>query len=53
MRAPEIFKFFFRHLSNGKCYLVGAIDREDAIHQAAEICGDYNFIEENLPEAYQ
>lgn len=52
MGDPLYYKFCFTHLSNGKVYVVGALNRDDAADMVAEICGDYNFVETNLPPGH-
>jgi uncharacterized protein YlzI (FlbEa/FlbD family) len=39
-------------LSNGKKYIVGAYDRDEAIELVAEITNDFNFVEAEIPEGY-
>lgn len=46
-------KFYFIHMANGKKYLVGAYNKEEAVEQVVSICGDYNFIEAPIPPQYQ
>jgi hypothetical protein len=53
MTVAVVTKYCFAHLSNGKKYLVGAYDRDEAIEMVAQIVGDFNFIEIDIPEAYQ
>lgn len=45
-------KYCFLHLSNGKKYIVGAYDRDEAIELVAEITNDFNFVEVEIPEGY-
>jgi hypothetical protein len=50
--SPAMRKYCFLHLSNGKKYIVGAYDRDEAIELVAEITNDFNFVEAEIPEGY-
>lgn len=52
MTQPTYYKYCFKHRTNGKMYVVGALDRDNASHMVAEICGDYNFDETDLPPGH-
>ena len=49
----EIIKFCFHHPRLGKKYVVGAHNREDAVEMVANICGDHDFCEVDLPPEHQ
>jgi hypothetical protein len=56
MSNPEVQvvqKYCFHHPVLGKKYVVGAFTREDAVEMVANICGDTNFCEVDLPPEHQ
>lgn len=46
---PVLFKYCFKHRETGKRYVVGAYDRDEAIEMVAQITGDFNFEDTDLP----
>lgn len=49
MTVAEVVKYCFKHRQTGKRYVVGAYDRDEAIEMVAQIAGDFNFDETDLP----
>lgn len=52
-QVAVVTKYCFQHSTNGKKYVVGAYDRDEAVEMVADIVGDMNFYEIDVPEAYR
>jgi len=46
-------KYCFWHPTLQKKYVVGAYDRDEAVEMVADIAGDMDFCEVDLPEEYR
>lgn len=53
MTVAEVIKYCFKHRVTKKRYVVGAYDRYEAIEMVAQIAGDFNFDETDLPPEYE